>query len=235
MPPIGILGGMGTVATQRLVQKIIEMSKAKKDQDFPEFILYNCPKIPDRTKAILNNTKKPAKFLTKGLRMLEKAGASPLAIDCNAAYAFDKEITGKIKSRTINLVDETSKRLAKKCPHAKKIGILATAGTLKAGLYEKSLAKYGSYKFVYPNQKEIMEIIYGKKGIKANNKRQTKKISKILSEMVKKGAQAVIVGCTDLSVIISEKNSKPAIIDSTTTLAEIIIKSGKSRNRKAGH
>lgn len=236
MPPIGILGGMGTVATRHLMQKIIEMSKAKKDQDFPEFILYNYPQIPDRTEAILNNSKKPAKFLVKGLKKLEAAGASPLIMDCNAAYAFNKEIAGKIKTRTISLVDETAKRLAKKRPHAKKIGIMATTGTLKAKLYEKSLAKYANCReFVYPNQKEIMEIIYGKKGIKANNKKQSKKISKILSGLAKKGAQAVIVGCTDLSVLISEKNSKPAIIDSTTTLAGIIIKNGKRQNRKAGH
>lgn len=223
--PIGILGGMGTVATQHLLQKIIGLSKAKKDQDFPPFILYNYPQIPDRTEAILGKSKKPAKFLIKGLKKLEAAGASPLAMDCNSAYAFYNDIKKKVKTKTINLIDETSKKLAKKYPGIKKIGILATTGALKAELYEKSLAKLGNFKFVYPMQKEIMELIYGKKGIKANNLTQSKKLSKILSALEKKGAEATIIGCTDLSTLISEKNAKFRLIDSTATLAEIIIKS----------
>ncbi len=230
--PIGILGGMGTVATQHLLQKIVELSKAKKDQDFPSFILYNYSQIPDRTEAIFNKNKKPATFLIEGLKKLEAASANPLIMDCNSAYAFYDDITEKVKTKTINLIDETSKRLIKKYPSVKKVGILATTGTLKAKLYEKSLAKHANFEFVYPNQKKVMKIIYGKKGIKANNLVQRKKISRVLSNLVKEGAEAIIVGCTDISTLVDEKTTKHPLVDSTTTLAEIITKSYKKREKQ---
>lgn len=219
---IGIIGGMGTLASQFLFQRIVELANAKSDQEYPEFIFYNCPKTPDRTGSILNKKTKIVEFIATALNRLERAGSKRLILDCNTAYFYYPQITKRVNAKLLNLVDENCKRLIKERVGAKKIGILATTGTLKTKLYETALKKHGDFKFVYPNQSELMKLIYGKNGIKTGNLNQHSKAAKIINDLLKKGAECILVGCTDLSILINEKNASCPIIDSTTTIAKIV-------------
>lgn len=162
---IGILGGMGPLATADLFKKIIELTDAAKDQDHVRVIIDSNTNIPDRTAAILHGGADPVPALTESARLLEKAGASFLIMPCNTAHYFYKDICAAVNIPVISIIEETAKKV--KESGYDTVLILATDGTIQSKVYEKVFDAHGITS-VYPDpvtQKGVMDIIY--KGVKA--------------------------------------------------------------------
>ena len=169
-PVIGIIGGMGPLATCDLMNKIIRFTDAQKDQDHIRICVDSNTNIPDRTTAILHHGKTPVPELVKSALRLEAMGAQLLIMSCNTAHYFYNDVIPYLDVPFMSMTEETVKYL--KDSGVSKAAVLATDGTRDSKVYEKALLQAG-IEVVYPsekNQKLLMSLIYdyvkaGKPGI----------------------------------------------------------------------
>lgn len=225
---IGILGGMGSLATAYIFKKIIMLTDAKTDQDHINIVLYNNPSIPNRTDYILGKGENPLTYLVESAKKLESMGADFLIMPCNTAHYFYKDIISSIKIPFINMVEKTVIHLINAYPNEKTVGLLATQGTYKSEMYTNLLKNY-NISTVIPsehNQKFISNLI---NDIKVGNINiNLMKYYNILSEMQSQGAKKIILGCTEVSVAHEMFNIVGDYIDSSEILAiNAVIYAGK--------
>ena len=203
MKKLGIIGGMGPMATIVFMQKLISMTDAASDQEHIEMVVEHCPDIPDRTGYILDHTKPdPLPYMAAAADRLEKSGADLIAIPCVTAHYFHGELTKKAGIPVVNGVAETAEYLKKR--GIRTVGIMATDGTVKSGLFQRELEKCGITP-VYPEapgQKLVMDLIY--EDVKAGRPVEKEKFKAVARELMGKGAEVIILGCTELSVIAQE-------------------------------
>ncbi|MDP3398895.1 MAG: amino acid racemase [Bacteroidales bacterium] len=222
---LGILGGMGPEATSYLFNLIIKNTKVKKDQDHIPVVIYNYPQIPDRTLNIVENGESPLLYLIKGMKLLEKAKADVVIIPCNTAHYYIEEISKYSSLPILNMIELTSKSI-KEMP-VKKIGVLATTGTIRTKLYQRSLENLG-LEVVLPTENEqqelVMEAVYGKRGVKAGYKKEPKRLLKEISHrLTERGAEVIIAGCTEIPLVLFRKDIPVELINPMEILAKAAI------------
>ena len=200
MKTIGIIGGMGPLATVHLFERIVLRTKAEKDQDHIRVLIDSNTNIPDRTKAILGDGENPVKELVNSAKILENSGADFLIMPCNTAHYFLDEIKKNISIPFINMPEESVKYTYEKYGKDAIVGIMATDGTIKTKIYEKYYAELG-IKTVVPikTQEKIMKFIYDviKKG--NYDDAGTDLLFECVNELKDLGAAAFLLGCTELS------------------------------------
>ena len=224
---IGILGGMGTQAGLDFCNKLAILYRGKIDQDYPLFLLYNKSNIPGRPESIgtqtgnlsnrFINKKSKKKYLLvlksllRGCRLLKKSKCKFIVIPCNTAHYWYDDLQKKIKLPIINMPKEVLKQTIKKCKKNSSIGLLATEGTLKTGVYNKFFDK--NYKLIYPNttvQKNSVNKAI--KFVKMGKVRAANKIIKpAINYLLKKKCKKIILGCTELPIAIFAFKSFKAI------------------------
>lgn len=196
---LGVIGGMGPLATAIFIQMVIEMTEAVKDSEHIEMDILNVPGIPDRTDFILGkSTQNPVEAIRRLRQQLEESGADVIAMPCNTAFYFVDEIMKGSGLPIIHAIAETGKYL--KESGIKKVGILATDGTLATGLFEKGLADFG-IETVIPddvNQRLVMSMIYD--DVKAGKSIAEEKLRTVENHLKEKGAEILILGCTELTL-----------------------------------
>jgi len=229
---VGILGGMGPLSTVDLFLKIIKSTPIRKEQDHLRIIIDSNPKIPDRTEAILGRGKNPLAELKKMARNLEKSGAEIIVIPCNTAHYYYNDLQKVVNVPIINMILETVEYIRRELVNVEKIGLLATSGTIKARIYQDMLS---DIKIITPDvesQKVLMDLIYGERGIKAGytTARLRKKILRIVELLLKRGAEAIIMGCTEISLILRQKDLSVRLIDPLQILAEATVRKAKDND-----
>lgn len=215
---VGIIGGMGPSATALLFQKIIEYTDATADSEHIHIIIDNQPAIPDRTTAILKGENTPAKEICKIGEKLAAYGAELIAIPCNTSHYFYSYIQERMSIPVVNMIAETAKECKNLGYH--KIGILATTGTCKTGIYDSALREL-DIETIYPSdegQIKLMEIIYNQ--IKAGKTPDTDSFLCYLKEMKRNGAEAFVLGCTELPIAFRNGDYQCCFIDSLDILAK---------------
>lgn len=223
---IGILGGMGPKSTADFFLKVIHATPATKDQDHPRIIIDCNPKIPDRTAAILGKGESPLKQLKDTAFNLERSGAEIIVIPCNTAHYFYEELQKSVHIPIIHMLSETAAYICNTYPKAKKIGLLATTGTIETKIYQHVL---DGLQLIVPDgsgQKRVMTAIYGKRGLKAGFSRNLPRryILEEARKLVVKGAEVLILGCTETSLVIQQKDLRVPLIDPLQILAEVLIR-----------
>ncbi len=199
MKTLGILGGMGPLATADLFRKITLKTKAQKDQEHIHILIDSNTSIPDRTRSIIANGESPLKEMVKSARSLENCGADFLIMSCNTAHYYYKDICSAINIPFLNMLEETVNYIAGRFGRDVTVGLLATDGTISTGIYDWYFNEAG-IKVVKPleNQAYVMEFIY--EGIKKSNfELGTGGFLKAVDELKEKGATVFILGCTELS------------------------------------
>ncbi len=199
MKTIGIIGGMGPLATVDLYSRIVKRTKASKDQEHIHVLIDSNTNIPDRTKAILGGGLDPTIELIKSAKRLEQAGADFLIMPCNTAHFFIDKIKGSVNIPFINMLEETVKYTYNKYGKDTVVGIMATDGTIKSQIYENYYNNFG-IKTVVPEktQHKIMNFIYDI--IKSGKYEEgTDLFFECVNELKDMGAQAFLLGCTELS------------------------------------
>jgi len=200
MKTIGIIGGMGPLATADLYTKIINLTVAEKDQEHVPVIIDSNPLIPDRTAYILHGGESPLPEIVKSIRRLEAAGCDFLIMPCNTAHQIIDEIKATTKIPFINMMEETVNIVARDYP-GEKVGLLATDGTVKSGAYHRYFEPLG-VDLIIPKeyQEDVMDYIY--QGVKTGNlEKDLKGIGMAIHEMESMGATIFILGCTELSAV----------------------------------
>lgn len=222
---LGILGGVGPLATAYFMEMIIKMTDADRDQDHLSMIVTNHPSIPDRTDYIFDKSKpNPLPVMIEDAKKLEKVGSDFIVIPCNTAHFFYDEIQKSVGIPVLNIIEETVKYAKDNLNDVRKIGVLGTKGTLASGSYKKVCDEY-NVEYAQPDedgQNRLMEIIYGQ--IKAGKTPDFDGFMQIVENMKKMKCDVVILGCTELSVIKHDFNINRAdIIDSMEVLAQSAI------------
>jgi len=215
---IGILGGMGTQAGLDYCQKLAMLNRGKIDQEYPLFILYNKSNIPGRPESIGPHTSKISVFpkkskniikynkvlksLLEGCRLLERSGCKFIVIPCNTAHYWFEDLQSKIKVPIINMPKEVFLHTKKNCKKNSKIGLLATEGTIKTGIYEKLFKK--NFIIIKPTQKiQIQSVNKAIRHVKMGNVRLGEKsIKQAIDYLLKQKCKKIILGCTELPIAI---------------------------------
>lgn len=219
---LGVLGGVGPLATVYFAKLLVEMTKADCDQNHISSIILNHSSIPDRTEYILDNTKpNPLPVMSEDAKMLERMGADFIVIPCNTAHYFYEQIQKQVNIPLVNIIEETVEYALKNVPSLKKLGILATKGTISARSYQRACESRDIVPVVPSIQDEqaLMHIIYNQ--VKAGKKVDFELFMSIIDTMKNDGCNAIVLGCTELSVIKHDFNiTRPDIIDSMEVLAK---------------
>lgn len=222
---IGILGGMGPLATADLFQKIILLTKAEKDNDHIRIFIDSNAAIPDRTGAILHGGADPVPEMEKALRSLEKCGADCIVMPCNTAHYFLPRLQEMTEIPFLSILAATAKACSVKFP-GKTAAILGTTGTLAAHLYQSALdAENISY--LVPNQEQqtaLMRVIY--EGVKAGKGPETygEELNRVVAELTAQGADFFVLGCTELPLAAQAASLSAAVLDPTEELARAAIR-----------
>lgn len=219
---LGVLGGMGPLATAYFLKITVEKTVAQTDQEHIPMVVYNHTSIPDRTAFILDNSKEnPIPILATDAKKLEDNGVCAIAMPCNTAHFFFEEIQKAVSVPVLHIVDETVKYIITRDKSAKKIGILATSGTLHSGVYQDFCTRHGVQAVVPTKEVEdmLMDIIYNK--IKTGEKVTLREFLSVIDYMRESGCDYVVLGCTELSVIKNDLNlTRSDVVDSLEVLAK---------------
>lgn len=237
---IGIVGGVGPSATVDFMDKIIRNTDAKNDQEHIKMVVEHNPQIPDRTKNLIGDGPDPTIALYSACKKLEADDANIIAIPCNTAHAFVNRIQPYLSIPIINMLCETVEHIKKYYHDRKTIGLLATDGTIKSRVYHEVVAKT-TFSMLVPEeeyQAKVMNAIYGEQGVKAGYTTGVCKTDLLtaVEHLVHKGAEIIILGCTELPLLLSENpdyrilDKSVVILDPTEILARKCV---SLRNRKS--
>ncbi len=218
MKRLGVIGGLGPLATAYFFELVVRMTQAVSDQEHVEMIILNYPSVPDRTSYIVGNTKEsPLPAMIAMGQQLAKLGAEHIAIPCITAHYFHKELAGAIQVPIIHIVEETAKHLS--YYGIRKAGIMATDGTVNAGLFQRELLKWG-IEGILPDkehQSYVMDLIY--QDVKAGRPVEMDKFDRVSRYLKEGGAECIILGCTELSLIKREGYLGAGYLDAMEVLA----------------
>lgn len=219
---LGVLGGLGPMATVYFMEMVTRLTRADADQQHIPMIVISDPTTPDRTAFILGKSDAdPLPRMIENAKRLETAGAELLVMPCNTAHYFYDAICAAVGVPMLNIIRETVGYAKKRVPGLTKLGILATEGTLKAGSYQQACRDAG-IEGVEPGSRDrrlLMRIIYDQ--VKAGKPVDSDCFMDLVDRMRAKGCQAVVLGCTELSVIGRDLRLGPedGVVDSMEVLA----------------
>jgi len=221
----GIIGGMGPSATCDLMQKIIDNTDAADDQHNIHLLVDQNTDVPDRTAAILKGGADPMPELTKSARRLHAAGADFLCMSCNTAHYFHERLSNEVPIPILNMPAESAKELKRR--GVRKVGLLATDGTIRTGVYHRYLKAEG-IDVVVPegeDQATVMRLIYDcvKKGVPVGEY-PAQAVAKTVAGLKAKGAEAFLLACTELPIAFERLGYRDGFVDPTLVLARAIIR-----------
>ena len=221
--PIGIIGGMGPMASQLFYKMVTEHTVAERDQDHVDLILLSDASMPDRTGAILSGEYAgPYEQLLADARLLERCGCTAIAITCNTAHFFADKMADKLGIPILHMIQETAEALAGQYPGG-MVGVMATDGTVRTGLYQKALEARGLKPFLPPEdiQREVMHQIYDR--VKRGLAYDAESWAGIEDAYRRGGCAAVVLACTELSVIKADQGLGDWYVDPMEVLARKVV------------
>lgn len=220
---IGILGGMGPAATADMFQKFIQLTPATKDQEHIPLLISSIPDIPDRSTCILKGGESPLPAMQDYVNRLVQGGAQAIVIACNTAHYWHKDLQSTCPVPIVSMIETTAE--AAQTSGLKHIGILATNATLATGLYKKELEKRG-LNYIQPDEDSqalVMESIYALKGGDSARAKALMQAQK--DALFAKGADAIILGCTEVPILLADEAQKEPhrYLDATLILVKRMI------------
>lgn len=220
---VGVIGGMGPEATVELMRRIIAATPATDDAEHIHVIVDNNPKVPSRIKALIEGTgESPGPTIAAMARRLEQAGADFLVMPCNTAHYYWDDAAEAVSVPVWHLVDLTLAEVVKRVGTPARVGMLASPALRQVQLYEAHCSAHG-VSMLYPEREErLLEVI---RAVKAD--RFTGSEMGLLSEAVQQlelaGADVIVLGCTEFSLIGDRLEADIPVIDSLQVLAEQIV------------
>lgn len=222
---IGVLGGLGPWATLDLFEKILRLTPAVRDQDHLRIVIDNNPKIPDRSPAILGDGEDPTPALVATARNLEAAGADLIVIPCNTAHAFYGPIASAVAIPVLHIMDEVATAARRTVDGLRRAGVLATRATMAAGLYHRAFERVG-VEIVGPDaagQDIVNGAIYGVKAGRIGPE-VTRDLLPVVQALLDRGAQAIVLGCTELPFVLRAGDLSVPVLDSNLILAQAAVR-----------
>jgi aspartate racemase len=226
---VGILGGMGPEATIDLFSSIVTESNAKNDHEHLRIIIDNNPKMPSRQDAILNGGENPGPAMAETARNIAGAGADFIIIGANTAHYFYDYVKNAVDIPVLHIIDEAVLETIKIVDKVKKVGVLATAGAMKTRMYENSFNKFDIEVVEVPE--EIQELVHNSifsfkyDGLTYKNEEMMVKAGNFL---IANGAEALIMGCTEIPLILGNKELSVEVVNPNDVIARVAVKYAKN-------
>lgn len=222
---IGVLGGLGPWATLDLFEKILRQTPARIDQEHLRIIIDNNPKIPDRSPAILGEGEDPTPALVATAQNLQRAGADFLVIPCNTAHYFYDRVRAAVTIPVLHIMDEVAAAARAEVPGVHVLGVLATAATMASGLYHRACGRQG-IEVIGPDpagQQIVNRAIYGVKAGRVGPE-VTRELTPVAAGLTARGAQALVLGCTELPFVLTSQDVQVPLLDSNDILARAAVR-----------
>jgi aspartate racemase len=234
---IGVLGGMGPEAGAFFFERVVRETGAGRDQEHPPVIVCSLPQVPDRTEAILHGGPSPVPAMRRGLRALRAAGADFAVISCISAHYYYPSLIRHSPLPLISLIEEAVARVTRMRPVPGTVGLIATTGTVRSGIMARAFERAGIEVLVPSgrDQRKVMTAIYGKRGVKAGfvSGRPREILLDIARELVRRGARAILAGCTEVPLALRAGDVSVPLIDPMTEGARAAVRRSGARLRGA--
>lgn len=236
---VGVLGGMGPLATLDFLRKILAATPASSDQQHVPVLVSSIPQIPDRASAFRGTGPSPLNAMLDCGRRVVAGGAGLIVIPCNTAHLWFGELRSELGLPMLHMADAALDEVAQICGPEGRIGLLATDATLDSGLYCKrtsnTLARR-KVQWCLPTEAErsdwVMPAIAAVKAGELSTGRTLLQLA--AAALRQRGAQAVVLGCTEIPIVLDADSANMPVVDATAALARQVVRwSMEQRNRRA--
>ena len=225
-PLLGVLGGMGPLATVDFLEKLIAETPAERDSDHIPVVVWSVPQIPERPAAIAGKGPSPLPAMLDGIRALRKAGASVIAIPCNTAHYWYDDLAREAGVPIIHIADAACDQFAARSITAKKVGLIGTSGTISAGFYQRRLADRGVEVVLCSTAEQEQWVAPAIAAVKRHQLHHGHELAIRACERLRAlGAQAIILACTETPIAVEFAPAPVAeiCIDATRALAQACV------------
>ncbi|MBK1719872.1 aspartate/glutamate racemase family protein [Thiocystis violacea] len=217
MPFIGVLGGMGPVATVDFMAKLVALTPASRDQDHLPVVVINLPRIPDRSAAILGSGQDPLPGLKEGIALLNRADVGLIAIPCGTSHHWHSELSAASRAPILHI----ARAAVSRAPRGERTLILATRGALASGFFQRELtARETPFDIPSPDDEQVAvdDCI---RLIKSGQPEAAGAcLDRVFGNAHARGVRTVILGCTELPLAaVHAEWQAPHLIDCTLELA----------------
>lgn len=224
-PLIGVLGGMGPLATVDFMQRVIELTPAARDQDHLALLVANLPGTPDRSTAIIDGGPSPLPALLDGIDLLNRNDAALIVVPCNSAHHWIDAMRARSAAPMLHIGEACVAALP---AGVTRVAVLATGGTMVSGFYQTLLRNRGITP-IEPDHAVQQHVTDCIREVKAGNiPASAEALSPAIRILAEQGAEAVIMGCTEIPLAARPLSAFAAelgvpLIDSTLALAHATV------------
>lgn len=223
---LGVLGGMGPLATADFLQKLTLATRAGRDQEHIPVVMYGDCTTPDRTAAVLGTGPSPLPQLLEGIEFLNAARVSAIAIPCNSAHCWFQEMAAASLAPVLHIVEASARQVQRNNRKTERVGVLSTEGTHRMGIYRQTLEKMG-FQVVTPTEEEFEQLVSpGIADIKGNRLQEAEvKFDTAADRLLDRGAQQIILGCTEIPLGMRPRAlaNPTTVVDSTQALVTAVL------------
>jgi aspartate racemase len=232
MPRIGVLGGMGPLASAEFIVKLVHATPARRDQDHFPVTLDSSPQIPDRPSAIYDNGPDPMPAMVRVLRGLEAAGCALVAMPCNTVHYWYDRLAAQTALPIVHIADAVAARLREVAPQARRVGVLGSAVMADQAIYSKRLGD--EWEWIYATHGELEELVLPAiAAVKSGDLPRGRVLFlDALQRLVARGPDAVVLACTEIPVVINQEDVSIPVIDSTAALARHTVEIAQTMHTK---
>jgi aspartate racemase len=232
---LGILGGMGPLATALFYQRVIEATPARRDQDHLPLAIWADPTVPDRSAALLGDVANPTPWLVRGAKILAALGADLIAVPCNSARPFLREAQEAVDVPLIDIVQTTVRSTFDSLSAPARISVLCTRGAYQTGLYQERLAAFGMDVFeMRARDRFRVQVLINR--IKAGHEDPSADLlDGLVAGLQESQVDVVILGCTELTAVRDRLSRHFVVMDSATMLARASVLALRGEESFASH
>jgi len=229
---LGVLGGMGPLASAQFMLRLTLLTPADRDQDHIPAVLWSDPRVPDRTRGKLSGGDDPLPWLLRGVAGLKQAGAGAIAIPCNTAHGWYPEMAEAANLPILHIVDAAAGDLRRQRIAPGRIGVMGTAATLTMRLYQERLSGLG-WDCIVPNDTQMARNVTPAIAmVKANRVSDAfAPLAEVANDLAARGATAVVLGCTEIPLGIQAGPAdtlRAPMVDTIDALARASIRWARS-------
>lgn len=216
---VGILGGMGPAATVDFYNRLVRATPAARDQDHLRVVIWADPTVPSRQEALFTGGADPTSWLEEGVQHLMRCGAEILVVPCNTVHAYMPSVVEGKAVEFISIIDAAVDAVSK-LGSTNRVGILATNGALASGVYQSALRDAGK-EAILPSASSQQTLMHAIDAVKAGEAgfEEIQQVVSLLTEFQSSGVSTVIVGCTEISILVADLDVAVTVVDASEVLA----------------
>jgi aspartate racemase len=223
---LGVLGGMGPLASAQFMLRLTLLTPASKDQEHIPAVLWSDPRIPDRAKAMAGGDD-PLPWLLRGIEGLKRAGCGAIVIPCNTAHVWYEKLVQEAGVPIPHIVDAAATDLARIGIRPGRIGLMGTAMTLRTKLYQQRLSGLG-WSCIEPTEDQMKRLVSPAIALVKGNQVADAyaPLAEVVNDLAARGASAVVLGCTEIPLGIQAGPAdrlRVPVIDTIDALARAAI------------